>query len=145
MKTNISIFYPHADRSITPQYPLMKAALLDYLANDGLLNSLDLHTRAKRAFLHAFRELILAPRGLNYRVQFTGPTGTNAVEAAIKLARKITGRRSASRSPMPSSFSARWRRAAVIIVFVQPVLASMAWCACPMMAIWAPPSRTRSL
>ena len=75
-------------------HPLMKAALLDYLANDGLLNSLDLHTRAKRAFLHAFRELILAPRGLNYRVQFTGPTGTNAVEAAIKLARKITGRRS---------------------------------------------------
>jgi diaminobutyrate-2-oxoglutarate transaminase len=30
---------------------------------------------------------------MNYRVQFTGPTGTNAVEAALKLARKITGRR----------------------------------------------------
>jgi diaminobutyrate-2-oxoglutarate transaminase len=26
-------------------------------------------------------------------VQFTGPTGTNAVEAALKLARKVTGRR----------------------------------------------------
>src|SRR5690554_8018556 len=28
----------------------------------------------------------------DYRVQFTGPTGTNAVEAALKLARKVTGR-----------------------------------------------------
>lgn len=75
-------------------HPLMKAALIEYLANDGPLNSLDLHTDAKRAFLRAFRKTILAPRGLNYRVQFTGPTGANAVEAAIKLARKITGRRS---------------------------------------------------
>ena len=28
----------------------------------------------------------------DYRMQFTGPTGTNAVEAAMKLARKVTGR-----------------------------------------------------
>ena len=36
--------------------------------------------------------MILQPRHLNYKVQFTGPTGTNAVEAALKLARKVTGR-----------------------------------------------------
>jgi diaminobutyrate-2-oxoglutarate transaminase len=35
---------------------------------------------------------VLAPRGIDYRVQFTGPTGANGVEAALKLARKITGR-----------------------------------------------------
>ena len=31
-------------------------------------------------------------RDRDYRLQFPGPTGTNAVEAAIKLARKVTGR-----------------------------------------------------
>src|SRR3546814_14825806 len=43
-------------------------------------------------FLEAFETLILKPRKLDYRMMFTGPTGTNAVEAAIKLARKVTGR-----------------------------------------------------
>ncbi len=75
-------------------HPAMKARVIEYLAADGLLNGLDLHTAAKRDFLRAFREIILAPRGMRYRVQFTGPTGTNAVEAALKLARKVTGRRS---------------------------------------------------
>ncbi len=75
-------------------HPAMKARVIEHLANDGLLNGLDLHTGAKREFLRAFREVILEPRGMHYRVQFTGPTGTNAVEAALKLARKVTGRRS---------------------------------------------------
>jgi len=74
--------------------PVLKARVIDYLACDGVLNGLDLHTVAKRDFLREFREIILAPRDMTYRVQFTGPTGTNAVEAALKLARKITGRRS---------------------------------------------------
>lgn len=73
-------------------HPEMKARLIEYLSGDGILNSLDLHTGAKRDFLRTFYATILAPRGLDYRVQFTGPTGTNAVEAALKLARKITGR-----------------------------------------------------
>ena len=72
--------------------PDMKAALMDYIAGDGIAHGLDLHTAAKRDFLRAFQEVILEPRGLDYRVQFTGPTGTNAVEAALKLARKVTGR-----------------------------------------------------
>jgi diaminobutyrate-2-oxoglutarate transaminase len=49
-------------------------------------------TVAKREFLSTFGELILRPRDLDYRVQFPGPAGTNAVEAALKLARKVTGR-----------------------------------------------------
>jgi diaminobutyrate-2-oxoglutarate transaminase len=75
-------------------HPRIKARLIDYLVSDGVLNALDLHTVAKRSFLRALREVILEPRGIDYRVQFTGPTGTNAVEAALKLARKVTGRRS---------------------------------------------------
>ncbi|MDB6008732.1 MAG: diaminobutyrate/2-oxoglutarate aminotransferase [Gammaproteobacteria bacterium] len=70
----------------------MKSALMDYISNDGIALSLDLHTESKRDFIATFVERILAPRGLDYKIQFTGPTGTNAVEAALKLARKVTGR-----------------------------------------------------
>lgn len=72
--------------------PGMKQALIAYLQDDGVIHALDMHTRAKERFLERFESAILAPRGLEYRVQFTGPTGTNAVEAALKLARKVTNR-----------------------------------------------------
>jgi len=72
--------------------PVFKDALLQYIESDGITHGLDLHTRAKGQFLEAFNEKILKPRELDYVVQFTGPTGTNAVEAALKLARNITGR-----------------------------------------------------
>jgi diaminobutyrate-2-oxoglutarate transaminase len=72
--------------------PLFKQALLEYIEADGITHGLDLHTIAKQRFLETFQARILRPRGLDYQVQFTGPTGTNAVEAALKLARNITGR-----------------------------------------------------
>jgi diaminobutyrate-2-oxoglutarate transaminase len=72
--------------------PLFKERLLEYIDEDGITHGLDLHTRAKGEFLEAFNEKILKPRSLDYVVQFTGPTGTNAVEAALKLARNIKGR-----------------------------------------------------
>src|SRR5262249_51813369 len=73
--------------------PGMKRALVDYIERDGVIHGLDMFTSAKAAFLERFESAILAPRRLEYRVQFTGPTGANAVEAALKLARKMTGRR----------------------------------------------------
>ncbi len=73
-------------------HPVLKQALLDYIAADGIAHGLDMHTEAKAAFLETLERLILKPRGLDYRAMFTGPTGTNAVEAALKLARKVTGR-----------------------------------------------------
>lgn len=73
-------------------HPVLKQALIDYIAGDGVTHALDLHTDAKAEFLSTLENVILKPRGLNYRAMFTGPTGTNAVEAAIKLARKVTGR-----------------------------------------------------
>lgn len=73
-------------------HPALKQALLDYIAADGITHGLDLHTDAKARFLETLEEVILKPRELDYRAMFTGPTGTNAVEAAIKLARKVTGR-----------------------------------------------------
>lgn len=67
-------------------------AVIDYLRNGNVVHSLDLMTEAKELFLLKLRDCILRPRGLPYKCQFTGPTGTNAVEAALKLARKVTRR-----------------------------------------------------
>ncbi|GGY84099.1 diaminobutyrate--2-oxoglutarate transaminase [Streptomyces omiyaensis] len=72
--------------------PVLKRPLLDYLGGDGITHGLDMSTTAKREFLETFRSTVLAPRALPYKVMFPGPTGTNAVEAALKLARKVTGR-----------------------------------------------------
>ena len=72
--------------------PRIKKAVIDYLRQDGVVHALDLWTVAKRDFLEAFEAIILKPRALPYKVQFTGPTGANAVEAALKLARKVTRR-----------------------------------------------------
>lgn len=73
-------------------HPLLKAALLEYLQSDAMVHGLDMSTQAKERFLERFEEVILRPRGLDYKVQFPGPAGTTAVEAALKLARKVTGR-----------------------------------------------------
>ncbi|WP_367135828.1 MULTISPECIES: diaminobutyrate--2-oxoglutarate transaminase [Streptomyces] len=72
--------------------PVLKRALLDYIERDGVTHGLDMGTTAKRAFLEAFQDVVLRPRDLPYKVMFPGPTGTNAVEAALKLARKVKGR-----------------------------------------------------
>lgn len=75
-------------------HPDLRAPLLEYLSSDRVVHSLDMNTIAKAEFLERFNDVILKPRELNYKVQFPGPTGTNAVESALKLVRKITGRES---------------------------------------------------
>lgn len=70
----------------------IKEKLIKYLESDGIIHSLDMFTTPKREFIEFFEEKVLIPRGLNYKIQFTGPTGTNAVEAALKLARKVKKR-----------------------------------------------------
>ena len=70
----------------------MKQAIIRYLQENGITHSLDMATVAKQHFLERFESVILDPRGLDYKVQFTAPTGTNAVEASLKLARRIKGR-----------------------------------------------------
>ncbi len=73
-------------------HPKMKEALIRYIESDGIAHSLDMASTAKEDFLQAFAETILVPRGMKHKMQFMGPTGTNAVEAALKLARRVTGR-----------------------------------------------------
>ncbi|GAB3682096.1 diaminobutyrate--2-oxoglutarate transaminase [Salinisphaera aquimarina] len=72
--------------------PDMEKALIDYIRSHGVNHGLDMATEAKERFLRTFDEVIMKPRGMDYKLQFPGPTGTNANEAALKLARKVTGR-----------------------------------------------------
>ncbi|MGG6314374.1 diaminobutyrate--2-oxoglutarate transaminase [Paenibacillus macerans] len=77
--------YGHNNRRIRDK-------LISYLLEDGVTHSLDMATHAKEQFLTKFEDVILKPRGWQYKVMFPGPTGTNAVESALKIARKVTGR-----------------------------------------------------
>ncbi|MCE0505748.1 MULTISPECIES: diaminobutyrate--2-oxoglutarate transaminase [unclassified Roseivivax] len=82
-----SLNYGHND-------PDMKEALVAHIADDGIAHGLDMYSVEKAKWLEAYEDLILKPRGMDdYKIMMTGPTGTNAVEAAMKLARKVTGRR----------------------------------------------------
>ena len=72
--------------------PEIKKAVLDYLSSDRIINALDMYTKAKREFIETLENRILIPRKLDYKVMCCGSTGTNAIEAALKLARKNTGR-----------------------------------------------------
>ncbi|TMV94851.1 diaminobutyrate--2-oxoglutarate transaminase [Thioclava sp. BHET1] len=80
-----SLNYGHND-------PDMKEALINHLLENKMGHALDLHTDSKAAFLNAYEKHILAPRGMDHKLMFIGPTGANAVEAAMKIARKSTGR-----------------------------------------------------
>jgi diaminobutyrate-2-oxoglutarate transaminase len=75
-------------------HPELIQTIIDHQRSGRVLHGLDMATTTKRDFLETFEEVVLRPRGLTYKVQFPGPTGTNAVEAALKLARKVTGRES---------------------------------------------------
>lgn len=70
----------------------IKKQILEYIENDGITHALDMFAGAKKEFLQIFDDKILKPRKLDYKVAFCGPTGTNAVEGALKLCRKVTGR-----------------------------------------------------
>ncbi|MBE6842900.1 MAG: hypothetical protein E7510_08755 [Ruminococcus sp.] len=49
------------------------------------MHVLDMHTKAKKDFIECFKENILEPRNLDYKLMFCGPTGTNANEAALTI------------------------------------------------------------
>ncbi|PWC16419.1 diaminobutyrate--2-oxoglutarate transaminase [Brenneria corticis] len=73
--------------------PFIVKRIIEHLKKHGLLLSLDLHTIEKAKFIKKFENVVTNKLKSRYKFQFVGPTGTNAVEASLKLARKITGRR----------------------------------------------------
>lgn len=72
--------------------PIVNEALIEYIKNDGIVHGLDKATTAKKKFLEKFYSIVMQPRHMEYKIQFAGPTGTNAVETALKLARMVKGR-----------------------------------------------------
>lgn len=70
----------------------IKKKIMDYLAKDGIIHAMDMMTVAKGEFIQTVQDKLFKSRGMDYKIMFTGPTGTNAVEAALKLARKVKGR-----------------------------------------------------
>ena len=70
----------------------IKGKVVEYLMGDGLLHGLDMYSVAKGEFIECLENEVLIPRGYDYKVLFPGPTGTNAVEVALKIARKVKGR-----------------------------------------------------
>ena len=60
------------------------------MQEDGIVHGLDMATTAKKEFLQTFESLILKPRNLEYKLQFTGPTGTNAVEIMLWHLQMVT-------------------------------------------------------
>lgn len=72
--------------------PKINKALIDHIFRNGISNLMDMQTDTKETFISTFDHAILQPRKMHYKLQFTGPTGANAVEASVKLARKYTKR-----------------------------------------------------
>ncbi|WOH57620.1 diaminobutyrate--2-oxoglutarate transaminase [Bradyrhizobium sp. BWC-3-1] len=91
-KTYIDFFVGSGALNYGHNNPTIIGPAIEYLAGGNIILSLDMYTAAKREFIEVFVESILKPRGLSYKIQFPGPTGTNANEAALALARKYTGR-----------------------------------------------------
>ncbi|MCE3228484.1 MAG: ectB [Bacteroidetes bacterium] len=92
-KTYIDFFSGAGALNYGHNNPILKKALISFIESNAVVHCLDMDSKIKEVFLENFDSVILSPRGLNYKVQFTGPTGTNAVEAAVKLVRKVTGRK----------------------------------------------------
>lgn len=67
-------------------------AMIDLLTSDAPLHTLDLTTPVKDRFVHTIISLL--PEGLkeNAKIQFCSPSGTDAVDAALKLCKTATGR-----------------------------------------------------
>ena len=69
-------------------------AMIDLLTNGAPLHTLDLTTPTKDKFVHTILSLLPAGMGENVKVQFCSPSGTDALDAALKLCKTATGRSS---------------------------------------------------
>jgi diaminobutyrate-2-oxoglutarate transaminase len=74
-------------------HPVVLAAMRQVLDAGAPLHTLDLATPVKDEFTTALFEVLPPEFARDARVHFCGPAGTDAVEAALKLAQTATGRR----------------------------------------------------
>jgi diaminobutyrate-2-oxoglutarate transaminase len=73
-------------------HPVVLEAIREVLDSEAPLHVLDFATPVKDAFTTALFETLPPELARNGRIQFCGPAGTDAVEAAVKLVRTATGR-----------------------------------------------------
>ncbi|USD66366.1 pyridoxal phosphate-dependent class III aminotransferase [Vibrio sp. SCSIO 43136] len=73
-------------------HPEINQALKDQLDSGLPYQTLDITTQAKDNFIKRVKRFLPAELGDNSVLQFCGPSGADAVEAAIKLAKQTTGR-----------------------------------------------------
>ncbi|MFB7373370.1 diaminobutyrate--2-oxoglutarate transaminase family protein [Streptomyces sp. NPDC056222] len=74
-------------------HPVVLEAIKKVLDSGAPLHVLDLATPVKDAFTTELFATLPAALARDARIQFCGPAGTDAVEAALKLVRTATGRR----------------------------------------------------
>ncbi|WP_423358075.1 aspartate aminotransferase family protein [Pseudomonas citronellolis] len=73
-------------------HPVVIEAIQQVLADELPLHTLDLTTPVKDAFVQDLFGLLPAQLAREAKIQFCGPTGADATEAALKLVRTATGR-----------------------------------------------------
>ncbi|MCR8923023.1 pyridoxal phosphate-dependent class III aminotransferase [Dasania sp. GY-MA-18] len=73
-------------------HPEINQALKEQLDSGLPYQTLDITTEAKRLFIHQVKKFLPAEFAKTCAIQFCGPSGADAVEAAIKLAKQTTGR-----------------------------------------------------
>ena len=73
-------------------HPVVIEAIRQVLADELPLHTLDLTTPVKDQFVQDLFGLLPPALAAEAKIQFCGPTGTDAVEAALKLVRTATGR-----------------------------------------------------
>ncbi|ELO1773728.1 pyridoxal phosphate-dependent class III aminotransferase [Vibrio fluvialis] len=73
-------------------HPEINQALKEQLDSGLPYQTLDIATKAKTNFIKAVKAFLPEELGNNCVIQFCGPSGADAVEAAIKLAKQTTGR-----------------------------------------------------
>jgi len=69
-------------------------AMVDLITSDAPLHTLDLTTPTKDRFVETIFSLLPQELQTNGKIQFCSPSGTDAVDAAIKLCKTATGRSS---------------------------------------------------
>ncbi|MBR5867622.1 MAG: diaminobutyrate--2-oxoglutarate transaminase family protein [Spirochaetaceae bacterium] len=74
--------------------PEVNQAMIEMITNNAPLHTLDLTTPVKDAFVQTLFSLLPEELQKNAKVQFCSPSGTDAVDAALKLCKTATGRSS---------------------------------------------------
>lgn len=72
--------------------PDLSARLSRYLASYSATPSRYADQRARQLFISSFQRIVLNSRQWDYDIQLSGPTGANALEAAVRIARRAKQR-----------------------------------------------------